>query len=468
MTRNDTKQGDHHRVKSDESGLSFDGCGRKRILSWDSKDVAEAISEADRVPKAVPSKGNILTVSDITGVSPIEAEAETMILRALEEKKEQPGSVQNLLAGVPDEGIPVFEEPEEVPVKINETGLRRFQAAVNKVRDNNAGTKTKLAGLASAMRLLNEGAAVIDQDTHQSYQSHDQAELIPPSSPTSTSNADDLFQNANVLYRRPSVMEDKVDSKLDVEQGDSDSTEGSQDHDDKKTRHTATRMTTMMRRARSGVKREFKLVKNDFIEPRKTDIRYFLKAMLYLIILLVVVASILFYGLGNPDLGKEGATVSWFLLFLARQVVTFAMAKTTEIFVIDYLSLKKRFTVRVFGPGFALGVVQSKGCPCVVFFWAVYSLMLLSGVNPFAKHWLFYQNAIDMFNESNNAGTITESSMNFSILGSAIFYGVAVAIKRLWLGLYLGRRTYSECSTVFALFCVHGLLYFRSHQLTLT
>jgi hypothetical protein len=443
------------------SDVSMDGFQHHRGVSWDSKNVAEAIEATKKVQDAVPPKKHTMTVSDLNDVFPMETEAETMIFKALEEKQDQPQAV-HILAGVPDEAVPVFEEvPEEVPEEIRQSGLSRFQAAANKVRDVNAGNKNALAEVTSAMRLLRANSSP-ERDS-QSRHSQDQAfdsELLPPREEEipATSNADALLQNANVLFRRLSTKrgpmlsiseedQDKVDLCDDVELGDNAVMPGSQDHNGKsKRRIELLKMKSMMKQARSRVDREFNLVKNDFIEPNKADIVMYFKVIMGFVILpLVIVASILFYGVNNPNLGKEGATISWFLLFLVRHVVTFTFAKTSEIFVIDYLSLKKRFTVRVFGPGFALFVVQSKGYPCVVFFWAVYGLMMLSGRNHFAKHWLFYQ-PIKMFNESNNAGTITESDINFRILSSALIFGVAVALKRLWLGFALGKRTYSECS----------------------
>lgn len=76
--------------------------------------------------------------------------------------------------------------------------------------------------------------------------------------------------------------------------------------------------------------------------------------------------------------------------------------------------------------------------------WALYAFTLLSGGNRFAKHWLFYQDAIEVFNESNPAGTITESSANYTILASALVFGVAVTIKRVYLGFKFGKRAYRK------------------------
>lgn len=49
-----------------------------------------------------------------------------------------------------------------------------------------------------------------------------------------------------------------------------------------------------------------------------------------------------------------------------------------------------------------------------------------------------------MLNESNPAGTITESRMNFMILICALGLGFAVTMKRIWLGNHFGKRTYQN------------------------
>lgn len=49
-----------------------------------------------------------------------------------------------------------------------------------------------------------------------------------------------------------------------------------------------------------------------------------------------------------------------------------------------------------------------------------------------------------MFNANNPAGTVTESVLWISILGCALLLGSAVSLKRLYLGLQLGKRAYNS------------------------
>jgi len=48
-----------------------------------------------------------------------------------------------------------------------------------------------------------------------------------------------------------------------------------------------------------------------------------------------------------------------------------------------------------------------------------------------------------MFNAANSAGNITYNDWNSIALWNAIFLGIAVALKRFFVGLYLGQRTYA-------------------------
>jgi hypothetical protein len=138
-------------------------------------------------------------------------------------------------------------------------------------------------------------------------------------------------------------------------------------------------------------------------------------------------------------------SVSWFILFLCvRQVITFSMAKVTEMFLIDLLALKTRLLLRMLGPVVTLLVVQAKGWPCTLTFWAIYDLIMLSGEGPFANHWAFYQDAIGLFNDRNPSGGITSDPWNYRVLIACMVIGVVVAIKRLVVGMYLGGKQYCK------------------------
>ena len=102
--------------------------------------------------------------------------------------------------------------------------------------------------------------------------------------------------------------------------------------------------------------------------------------MLVFIIPLALIAILLFYELGNPMLRDTGASVSWLCLFILRNFIMFSMAKGVEIYTISYLCLRRNVSGRLFGPNFALLVVQSRGYPAVLLAYGFISLLHAVGV----------------------------------------------------------------------------------------
>ena len=49
-----------------------------------------------------------------------------------------------------------------------------------------------------------------------------------------------------------------------------------------------------------------------------------------------------------------------------------------------------------------------------------------------------------MFNESNPSGNVTSDGLYIQLLQVAIGVGVAVSVKRLAIGMFLGRQTFSK------------------------
>jgi hypothetical protein len=68
------------------------------------------------------------------------------------------------------------------------------------------------------------------------------------------------------------------------------------------------------------------------------------------------------------------------ILFIGvRQLITLTLSKAMELFVIDFLSLRTRFTMRLLGPWITLFILQARGWPFLVFMWALFDFALLSG-----------------------------------------------------------------------------------------
>eukprot|EP00934_Nitzschia_sp_Nitz4_P008246 Nitzschia sp. Nitz4//scaffold44_size153857//151542//153963//NITZ4_002752-RA/size153857-snap-gene-0.221-mRNA-1//-1//CDS//3329552250//8236//frame0 len=180
----------------------------------------------------------------------------------------------------------------------------------------------------------------------------------------------------------------------------------------------------------------------------------------------LAVAAILFYFTGNPPTGRfEGqdedgtlrntsggvidpamTSISYYLLFFGvRQMTTLLMALGTQLILIDYLAIDRGYLFR-FGARIPLFVMQARGWPFVLFAWSLYDWALLSGQHPFFAHWLYFQKAVGLFNEDNPDGSLVDSEWNRRVLALASTVPVAVAIKRFWMGIFLGKQTYYQYS----------------------
>jgi hypothetical protein len=100
--------------------------------------------------------------------------------------------------------------------------------------------------------------------------------------------------------------------------------------------------------------------------------------------------------------------------------------------------------LRLLGPLVTLLLVQSKGWPFVVCWWAILDFALLYGSGRLAKHWFYWQETVGLFNEENPSGHVVDSVWNTRILTIAITVSVCVVLKRFVVGLYLGRQTFGE------------------------
>jgi hypothetical protein len=197
---------------------------------------------------------------------------------------------------------------------------------------------------------------------------------------------------------------------------------------------------------------------NTFLNPRKKTLYTYIKIILfYIMIPSAAIAAILFYLVENPPTGYcpsvgcddrfKYPSASWWVLFIGcREVVIACLAKLTESFVVDFLALRTRLTLRLFGPMFTLLLVQSKGWPFLIFIFGMYNFALIVGDSAFSNHWLFWQEWIKMCNRANPPGLVTSSQAFYRICACAMVIGAAVAVKRVAVGLYLGRKTFANYS----------------------
>jgi hypothetical protein len=502
-----------------------------------------------------------LDLADIKADNPMETEAETAIIAAIEEENRIEGgrhrsdSASVLMPHVPDEGVNMFESnstSSAKPTSSHASSTRSHEVPPASPRiagrhrrhrstvppeglpiEESDTLENTLSGLATAMRKIHtETSEQVDRselnNSHRRLPSRDIGHPAALMEDIPVNNADILVHNANRLLRRhvqkddSSIGEDSsnepeelraqesqdrtmrhiwniFETKPDLKKTDGDRLyqveEGSgESASDDSIRsgfgsltkpHSSAQVvagdieeginineydgndkedpqmpidalgdrsnTTSFRGPRrvfcgtqKRVKQELEMF-SEFLRPKKVSIAVFCKSVLLLLMFLSGVAAILFYLVGNPLVTTDGASISWILLFIARQIVTFSMTQCTQLLIVDFLCLKTRYLVRLFGPTFSLFIVQSKGIPFIISTWAIYDFVMLSGAHALANHWLFWQDLLDLCNANNPSGGIPSSPTNYRILGSALGAGIAISVKRFWVGLYLGRRTFGMC-----------------------
>jgi len=195
---------------------------------------------------------------------------------------------------------------------------------------------------------------------------------------------------------------------------------------------------------------------------------HFKKLVKYLVGFIILpglfVSAILFYAADNPMPGTKKerlenptayASFSWWVMFICcRQVCTLALSRFTEVLMVDVLTLHTRTTLKFFGPFVSLLTIQARGWPYIITFWAIWDFALLHGKHVFARHWLYWTNlgwfsTCDfsdpenpvVYPDCNPSGGVTYSNVYFRILISLIVFGCCVALKRVGLALYQGKKS---------------------------
>lgn len=157
---------------------------------------------------------------------------------------------------------------------------------------------------------------------------------------------------------------------------------------------------------------------------------------------MVVSAWILFYHLGNPgfDFLPRTTTLSWWCNFFARQLLTLELARMTQFFLIDGLTLRTKFTIKFGGPLTTLLMIQAKGWPFLLFAWGCVDLMILHGDDSFAINWLYWT-GLQIYSPGVSGAYLINSDVYLHALMCLILSGVATSIKRTFMAVYFGRKT---------------------------
>lgn len=172
-------------------------------------------------------------------------------------------------------------------------------------------------------------------------------------------------------------------------------------------------------------------------------IAFFLRTtFLFIMAPCLALAYALYYHMGNPTIQflPLDATVSWWLVFIVRQLLVLHLVLCMQHVVVDTYAIHTPVTAQLWGPLYTLLMVQSRGWPFIFTFWGCFSLLLTHGDQAFTQNWLYWLD-IGLLSDRNAGASILASNMYLRIFVSMTIAGVTTAVKRAYLTLYLGRRS---------------------------
>jgi hypothetical protein len=139
----------------------------------------------------------------------------------------------------------------------------------------------------------------------------------------------------------------------------------------------------------NGFWRKIRYEYTDLIAPQMPrSIARISRLLFFVVFPFLSVAVLLFYMFDNPMAGNSGTSVSWWIIFVARQGLLFEFARVGEVFWVEIMALRSKLFTTAFGPYVALAIIQSKGWPYMCIFWPVLDFCFLYGSNPFVRHWV--------------------------------------------------------------------------------
>jgi len=462
-----------------------------------------------------------VTIEDLLGTGKYESEAETNILKALEEHQQQnapahqryQSETSTILSGVPDSMAHDFstepsksidstirrdssqDEEDSSPSSMNKLQSRPL---LNREKSRKAGkhrhtmsVEDRLAGLTIAMWNME------DSDKDISGESSPDHASSPP-----TSSGEQFGKNAAMVAGHDTPIRGRLNS-----QGSAfalavvDETEEAHSSDDAResgggdieepgssgsgSKHSGgqhgrkgrrnRRRSSIISGAADRLKEDWDIWKTFFRPRREHMVSYIKRFFCYLVVPFIGIAAILFYLAGNVPTGRSSdgspgtkASPSWWLLFVVRQFVTMSIGLFLQVVIIDFLCIGTKGMLRLLGPLLTLLIVQSKGWPFVVFCWSILDFGLLYGNNKFVQHWAYFQELVGLFNSENPSGGIVGSEWNRRILLIGVSVSLCTSLKRFVVGLILGRQTFRKSTKGYLESkCVNHILTLGVAQITM-
>jgi hypothetical protein len=358
------------------------------------------------------SKRHLLELSEF---KEFEAEAETLILKSLEEVSasvfRQNSMKLAIYPTIPEDRADRFEEnnPEASPRTVTERSPSKSLDSFT------------LASVAVRLQALRETVAAASGVSESATASRDADNIAPASSSDQFDATANVLMATSRLRRKAADTAESVETVKDSATVDGKNACGSTEEnatsgDDIETgrqgksvllRHLAETAAALPSKVRTDFARTSEALREDwalfgdFMRPQKASVRASIRQMLlYAILPSLALAFILYYGADNPPTGKwedKGTplstvpSTSWWVIFLGvRQILVLALAHASEFVLVNYAAVQSPLFIHMAGPKIALLCSISKGWPCILFFLGLYNIFFLYGETPFKRHWFFW------------------------------------------------------------------------------
>lgn len=251
-------------------------------------------------PKLEPVLSDkVLSVADLHSASPLEAEAETSILKAIEDKEDDPSTIgRGLFDAIPENATASYRVQSP---SASLGGHRRVKTGMTGGRRGNKGDlESTLIGLTVAMR-----------DMHEQSEN---TTVIPGDDERADDHGSDMINDANILFRRTHLRKGKSARHLEVTESEVSDDPVEVDVELGQNGES-TNDESQGKKSQRG-KRRFLCAKtmekdwatlSDFMRPRRASIALRIKTLFLAFILPTFAVSALLFYLGNPKLGRKDA-----------------------------------------------------------------------------------------------------------------------------------------------------------------
>ena len=149
-----------------------------------------------------------------------------------------------------------------------------------------------------------------------------------------------------------------------------------------------------------------------------------------------ILSWVLFYFIGDPELDflPGQIALSWWMIFISRQTVTFDAARCLQYLLLDIIIGGSTTTMKILGPGILQYCIKSNGWPSVAVWWSLLDMIVLHGDDKFVKHWLYWTGLrIYDVNSSINGNNLIGSILYLRLLIAMMVTGLATSMKRFLL-----------------------------------